>query len=199
MIAKGGRLFVGLSTAAAVAFLPFELYASIALASLALFLVFVFRDPKRTIGDGVVAPADGKVRDVDAVKGYVSTYLALRNVHVTRAPIDGVVTGKQRSRGKHAPAFSRRTEHNERLEISLRTGLGDISIVEMTGAVARRIVPYVQVGQALGKGEKMSLIRFGSRVDIFLPPATVRIVVKKGDRLRGGVTRIAEVLDGSVE
>ena len=184
------------ATAVAV---PFSLYAAAALAALTLFFVFVFRDPKRAIGDGIVAPADGTVREVDPEKGFVSTYLALRNVHVTRAPIDGVVQMKNRWHGKHAPAFSEKTVHNERLEIRLGTRMGEVSIVQMTGAIARRIVPYVSEGQALGKGQKLGLIRFGSRVDVFLPPSSVTILVKKGDRLRAGVTRIAEVCDGRVE
>jgi phosphatidylserine decarboxylase len=199
VIAKGGRLFVALSATAAIVVLPLAVYATVALAVLTVMFIFVFRDPKRTIGDGIVAPADGRVRHVDEEKGLVSTYLALRNVHVTRAPIEGVITRSERAHGKHSPAFSRKTEHNERLELSLKTKLGDVSIIEMTGAIARRIVPYVDIGQSLGKGEKLSLIRFGSRVDLFLPPSSVKILVRKGDSLRGGVTRIAEVRDGHLE
>ena len=192
-------MFVAISAIAALASLPIQVYVAAGFVALSVIFVFVFRDPKRVIGDGIVAPADGRVRETDEEKGLISTYLALRNVHVTRAPLDGLVTRKSRKHGKHKPAFSTMTEHNERLEFSIRTGLGEISIVEMTGAIARRIVPYVDVGQSLGKGDKLSLIRFGSRVDLFLPPSHIRILVKKGDRLRGGVTRIAEVLDGSVE
>jgi len=199
VIARGGRAFVGLSAGATgVAFLVLP-YAAIALVCLTAFFAFVFRDPKRSIGAGVVAPADGVVREVDESRGLVSTYLALRNVHVTRAPVDGVVEKRQRSRGKHAPAFSKRTEHNERLEIALKTSRGHISVIHMTGAIARRIVPYVDVGQSLGKGEKMSLIRFGSRVDVYLPPSSFKIVARKGQKLRAGVTLIAEDSDGDVE
>jgi phosphatidylserine decarboxylase len=199
MIAKGGRVFVAMSAAGSLLALPFMLYASVGFACLALFLIFMFRDPRRTIGDGIVAPADGRVREIDEEKGLVSTYLALRNVHVTRAPIKGTVTKKERSHGKHSPAFSRKTEHNERLHISLMTPHGEVSIVEMTGAIARRIVPYIDVGQELAKGDRMSLIRFGSRVDIYLPIESLRILVKKGDRLRGGITPIAEDRNGGVE
>jgi len=179
--------------------IPFSVYAAVSLAALTLFFVFVFRDPARAIGDGIVAPADGTVREADQEKGLVSTYLALRNVHVTRAPIDGVVQKKNRWHGKHSPAFTADTVHNERLELTLGTHLGEISIIQMTGAIARRIVPYVSEGESLGKGQKLGLIRFGSRVDVFMPPSTVRILVKKGDKLRAGVTRIAEVCDGRVE
>lgn len=187
------------SAVAAVAFLPFQVFASVGFACLACFLATMFRDPRRTVGDDIVAPADGMVREVDPERGFVSTYLALRNVHVTRAPMDGVIDRKTRFRGKHAPAFSRKTVKNERLELTLRSRLGDISIIQMTGAIARRIVPYVDEGQALAKGDKLSLIRFGSRVDLYLPPDKTKILVTKGQRLRAGVTRIAEGQNGRAE
>lgn len=190
---------MGAGAAATAVAVPFSPYAAAALAGLTLFLAFVFRDPRRTIGEGVVSPADGTVREVDQGKGLVSIYLALRNVHVTRAPTEGIVQRKCRERGRHAPAFSSRTVHNERLEIQIGTGLGEISVIQMTGAIARRIVSYVSEGESLGKGQKLGLIRFGSRVDVFLPPTAFVITVRKGDKLRAGVTRIAEVCDGRVE
>ncbi|MCX6658043.1 MAG: phosphatidylserine decarboxylase [Euryarchaeota archaeon] len=199
MIARGGRGLVGLSAVATAAALPFQLYVAAGLAGLTIFLICVFRDPRRTIGDGIVSPADGTVRAVDHGKGLVSIYLALRNVHVTRAPLEGVLENSLHTLGRHRPAFSRGTPSNERLEMSLMTRIGRISIIEMTGAIARRIVPYVKQGQELGKGTKISLIRFGSRVDLYLPPSSVRIVVEKGQKLRAGVTCIAEVCDGRVE
>lgn len=199
MIAKGGRIFFFLSVVGAAALLPLALYASVAFFGLSLFFLFVFRDPRRQVGPDVVAPADGVVRDVDVGKGLVSTYLALRNVHVTRAPLDGTIERRELFRGGHVPAFSRKTPSNERLEIILRTSIGRVSIVQMTGAVARRIVPYVVEGQNILKGEKLGLIRFGSRVDLFLPRGRIDIVVSKGDRLKAGVTKIAEVRDGSPE
>jgi len=178
---------------------PFLIYAAIGFSVLTVFLACVFRDPNRSIGKGIVSPADGTVRDVDPVKGMVSIYLALRNVHVTRAPVDGKIQTAVHRPGKHRPAFAKGTPSNERLELSMQSGLGEISMVQMTGAIARRIVPYVGAGEAVGKGEKLSLIRFGSRVDVFLPPASVRLVVAKGQRLKAGVTCIAEGLDGRVE
>lgn len=190
---------VGLSAVATAATLPFQLYVAAGLAGLTVFLICVFRDPRRTIGDGIVSPADGTVRAIDREKGLVSIYLALRNVHVTRAPLEGVLENSLHMLGKHRPAFSKGTPNNERLEMSLMTRIGRISIIEMTGAIARRIVPYVKQGQELGKGAKISLIRFGSRVDLYLPPSSVRIVVEKGQKLRAGVTCIAEVCDGRVE
>lgn len=160
------------------------------------FLVCVFRDPRRSIGHGVVSPADGTVREIDQVKGLVSIYLALRNVHVTRAPFEGEIESAVHRPGRHSPAFAKNTPANERLELSISTRLGKVSMVQMTGAIARRIVPYVGSGQPVGKGARLSLIRFGSRVDVYLPPSSVKITVRKGQRLRAGVTCIAEELDG---
>jgi phosphatidylserine decarboxylase len=195
LIAVGGRALVGIAASAAAISAPFYVYASIGFIGLTLFLVFVFRDPRRKISDGIVSPADGKVREVDAERGVVSIYLALRNVHVTRSPLDGLVEKTSHLPGSHRPAFSKKTTSNERFEISLKSAIGDISMIQMTGALARRIVPYVKDGQQVGRGEKLSLIRFGSRVDVLLPPAKARITVSKGQRLRAGVTIIAEVSD----
>jgi phosphatidylserine decarboxylase len=199
LIAKGGRGFVGLGVLATIASLPFEIYASIGFGAFTVFLAIVFRDPRRTIGKGIVAPADGTIREVDPATGLISTYLALRNVHVTRAPIPGVVEMAEIIKGKHRPAFAKTSARNQRLEILVRTDIGQVRAVEMVGAIARRIVPYIRVGQSLAKGEKLSLIRFGSRVDLFLPIGSVRIMVKKGQKVKAGLTQIAEVLDGGME
>ena len=195
MIARGGRVFVLLSAAAAVATFFVSVYACVAFACLAGFLAFVFRDPSRSAGSGIVAPADGVVREVDHEKGLVSIYLALRNVHVTRAPTDGVVSKMVRYPGRHLPAFSARSPNNERVEVGMETGIGGITIMHMSGILARRIVPYVDQGIPLGKADRLGLIRFGSRVDLFLPPGRVRIKAQVGQRLRAGVTCVAEVAD----
>ena len=199
MIAKGGRLFVGLGAVACAAALPFEPYASVGFGGFTIFLACMFRDPRRDIGEGIVAPADGTIREVDQSTGLVSTYLALRNVHVTRAPIPGKVVKTEIVKGKHSPAFAKDSGHNQRLVIDFDTSIGKVRAIEMVGALARRIVPYIRPGQSLSKGERMSLIRFGSRVDLFLPAGSVRITVKKGQRVRAGTTKIAEVSDGGLE
>lgn len=187
-----------MSALAATIALPFEIEICGAFTVFTGFLVFVFRDPERIPGNGFVSPADGTVRDVDEGKGYVSIYLALRNVHVTRAPTEGTVTAVERAKGAHAPAFSKRTEGNERVEMTFSTAAGDVRIVQMVGALARRIVPYVIKGQTISKAERLSLIRFGSRVDIFLPAQRARIVAKRGQKVRAGTTCIAEVIDVEV-
>jgi phosphatidylserine decarboxylase len=199
LIARGGRKFVGISAVASAATLPLFVPLSVSLACLTAFFAVIFRDPPRAIGSGIVSPADGIVRAVDPEKGYLSIYLALRNVHVTRSPFDATVAKVVQIRGKHRPAFSESTPANERVEIDLRTAIGDVSMVQMTGAIARRIVPYIQREQLLTKGQKLSLIRFGSRVDIRMPADKIRMVVHKGQRLYGGKTSIAEVRDAPLD
>jgi phosphatidylserine decarboxylase len=199
MIARGGRAAVAVTALGAAAALLLNEYLAMGLAGFAVFLAVVFRDPKRTVGEGVVSPADGTVREVDEAAGYVSIYLALRNVHVTRAPMGGRVERAAHVMGRHSPAFTRRSVENERFEISISTDSGPASLVEMVGSIARRIVPYIRDGQMLRKGDRISLIRFGSRVDLRLPPSNTRITVKKGDRLRAGETKVAEVLHGRLE
>lgn len=184
-----------LSSAAAAATLFLSTYACVGFVCLTGFLAFVFRDPPRSAGRGVVAPADGTVREVDHEKGLVSIYLALRNVHVTRAPMEGVVTKMVRYPGRHLPAFSARSPNNERVEVGMDTGIGRVTIMHMSGILARRIVPYVDRGHSLGKADRLGLIRFGSRVDLTMPPEKVRITARVGQRLRAGVTCVAEVSD----
>jgi len=197
MIARGGRAFVAAGAVGSALALPFSTAGFIGLVTFTAFLAFVFRDPRRVSGEGIVAPADGVVREVDPEKGLVSTYLALRNVHVTRVPVDGTVESALRSKGGHAPAFSGKVERNERVDVRLRTSIGTVDVVLMAGALARRIVPYIGAGEVRRKGDRLGLIRFGSRVDLYLPNDRVRILVEKGQRIRAGVTMVAEVLDGN--
>lgn len=195
MIARGGRLFVFASAAAAVALFPLSVYACVGFAGLTCFLVFVFRDPSRSAGSGIVAPADGRVREIDRDRGLVSIYLALKDVHVTRAPIEGVVSGMVRHPGRHLPAYSTRSPNNERVEVTMDTRIGPVKITHMSGILARRIVPYIGTGTTVSKADRLGLIRFGSRVDILMPPGRVAIRAEIGQRLRAGVTCIAEVTD----
>ncbi|MBN1677537.1 MAG: phosphatidylserine decarboxylase [Candidatus Thermoplasmatota archaeon] len=199
MIARGGRAAVAFVSLCVIPALLLSPYLSIALAGLALVFVFMFRDPNRDVGQGIVSPADGTVREVDHANGYLSIYLALRNVHVTRAPMDGTVKRAAHVMGRHVPAFTKKSVENERLEITMGTKNGPASMIEMAGIIARRIVPYIEEGQTLRKGDRISLIRFGSRVDLRLPPSEMSITVRRGDKLRAGETKIAEVLRGGME
>jgi phosphatidylserine decarboxylase len=195
LIARGGRLLVLVTAATAIGLSPFEPLASVPFACLAVFLLFVFRDPSRDAGNGIVAPADGTVREVDRARGLVSIYLALWNVHVTRAPLAGRVSNLVRHSGSHVPAFSVRSPGNMRVEVALDTDIGPVTATLMTGMVARRIVPYVDSDHKLAKADRLGLIMFGSRVDLVLPPDRVVITAEVGQRVRAGETCVAEVAD----
>ena len=155
------------------------------------FLLF-FRDPDRPVGDQVVSPADGRVLQVDRVMGRLSIFMNLHNVHVNRAPLGGVVVAMKYRTGGHVSADRDEAVQNERLETRLSTSLGPLHLTQVSGAVARRIVPYIQSGQRVRKGQRIGLIRFGSRVEVGLPPG-LRIVVARGDRVLAGQTTIAVV------
>ena len=157
-------------------------------------VTWFFRDPDRAPeGDGLVAAADGLVLSVaqDAAgRTTVSTYLNLLDVHVTRAPCDGVVVEQDYRPGRHQRASSRSANDNERLRWRLSTAYGELVLTQYAGAVARRIVPYRSTGDRLVRGERIGLIRFGSRVDITLP-AGLRVTVRAGERLSAGATVVA--------
>jgi phosphatidylserine decarboxylase len=167
-----------------------------------LFLVF-FRDPKRNIGNGIVAPADGKIREISKIKDddigdctKISTFMNLHNVHVNRMPFDGIIKDVVHINGAHLPAFKKESERNERVIITANTDIGLIKIIQIAGTLARRIVPYVKGGDELKKGDKIGLIRLGSRVDVYLPTKKIKhITVKINDRIKAGADTIAEIND----
>lgn len=160
-----------------------------------LFLVF-FRDPKRTINNGIVAVADGKITEIKDFEDYVKIiiFMNAHNVHVNRMPIDGKIIEIKHVLGKHIPAFFKDSERNERVNIKIECELGIIKIVQIAGIVARRIVPYIKEGDFLKKGERIGIIKFGSRVDLYLPKNKVEMCVIKGDKVKAGETRIANLL-----
>lgn len=162
----------------------------------ALFSAFFFRDPRRRTGRGVVAAADGVIREV-SIEGkemVISTFMNLHNVHVNRSPMKGKVTGVRRVKGGYSPAFGKSADNNSRVVVSMDTGIGNVSITQIAGTFAWRIVPYVRRGQVLRKGRRIGIIRFGSRVDVALPADKARAVVTTGDRVKAGTSTIAEVL-----
>lgn len=162
---------------------------------LALLFLNFFRDPARTPGRGLVAPADGVVSGVDEWEDgrtRVATFMNPLDVHVNRAPLDGVVRSVAHVRGGFVPAFRKDSERNERVVWIFDTAVGELEVVQITGAVAKRIVPYLGAGAAVRKGDRIGIIRLGSRVDVYLP-AGVAPAVKVGDRMVAGETTLAEV------
>jgi len=156
------------------------------------FTLYFFRDPERVppSQEGiVVSPADGRI--VQARPTRVSVFLNLTDVHVCRAPQSGRVQGVEHVRGRFLAAFREAaSEHNERTAITVETGRGPLALTLVAGLIARRIVCKVVQGQQVAVGERVGLIRFGSRVDLHLPPEA-RVEVRVGDRVRAGETVIA--------
>jgi len=166
------------------------------------FLVF-FRDPDRNVGNGIVVCADGKIREItkldDKVVGrciMVSIFMNLYNVHVNRMPIDGTIVDVKHYSGLHLPAFKKESEKNERMVIIVDSVIGRVKIVQIAGTIARRIVTYVKKGDKVKKGERIGIIRLGSRVDVYLPSDKVKKVnVKVGEYVKAGVDTLAEIND----
>jgi len=170
---------------------------------LTLFFIIFFRDPEREVGEGVVACADGKIREIISLKDddvgesiRVSTFMNVYNVHVNRMPFDGVIKDIKHVSGFYVPAFKKESERNERVIILVDTEVGILKIIQIAGTLARRIVSYIKNGDKVKKGEKIGMIRLGSRVDIYLPSKSIkRVNVKVGDRVKAGCDTIAEIND----
>lgn len=165
----------------------------LALALTALLLNF-FRDPERRAADGIAACADGVVTEIGEKDGRmrIVTFMNPLNVHVNRVPADSVVRRREHVPGGFIPAFNKESDANERMIWDLETPYGEIRVVQIAGTVARRIVPYVDAGARLAKGERFGMIRLGSRVDVYLPPGATP-AVKIGDKVRAGETTLATV------
>ena len=166
----------------------------------ALAVAFFFRDPDRPGDRGpalYLAPADGRILAVEQVMEpdyiggpatRISIFLSLFDVHVQRSPVAGVVERVERRPGRFAAAWSEAAEsENESTLIGIRTGEERVVVRQVAGLVARRIVTYVEEGDDVEQGERIGLIRFGSRVDLYLPADAV-IDVEAGTRVYGGQT-----------
>ena len=159
-----------------------------------IFLIF-FRDPKRIIGEGIVSPADGRIIDLKIEKDqvFIAIFMNIFNVHVNRIPIDGIITEMKHFPGKHLRAYKKESDQNERVTIDIDSPIGKVTVVQIAGLIARRIYPYIKKGDKLKKGDRIGIIRFGSRVDVYLPANRIKNVnVKIKDIVFAGVTTIAE-------
>ncbi|PRX52855.1 phosphatidylserine decarboxylase [Nonomuraea fuscirosea] len=167
--------------------------AAVPLSALTGGMLWFFRDPDRTPGHGrVLSPADGVVQSIDPWpdgRTRVAIFMNPLNVHVNRAPLAGNVTSVQHVAGGFLPAFNKDSDQNERVVWHFETALGDIEMVQIAGAVARRIVPYLSAGAKVEQAERIGLIRLGSRVDLYLPEG-ITPAVSVGDKTVAGVTRI---------
>ena len=176
-----------------------------ALTLVAIWVAYFFRDPERVGERGerlVIAPADGKVvmiTDVDEPSFMrersvrISIFMNVFNVHVNRYPVTGTVRYVERKAGRFMNAAAEQSSmENEQTSIGLETRTSRVLVRQIAGLIARRIATYAVQGQQVQQGDRMGLIRFGSRVDVFLPAgSTVR--VKTGDVTYAGVTVVGEL------
>jgi phosphatidylserine decarboxylase len=178
---------------------------ALAVTLVALWVAYFFRDPERTGQRGkflVLAPADGKVVDVKEVNEpifirdralRVSIFMNVFNVHVNRYPVGGTVRHVQRTAGRFLNAAGERASlENEQVSVGIEIDGTRVLVRQIAGLIARRIHTYSTEGQTVNQGDRMGIIRFGSRVDVFVPvDATPRVTV--GDITIAGVTVVAEL------
>ena len=188
-----------LGVAVLVALLTTPAWASLPLL-LAIFFVQFFRDPERAIPatpGAIVSPGDGHVTDVATIsidgrpRTRISIFLSVFDVHVNRAPISGVITKVEYRRGKFKNAMAKACADENEQNIVTVAGEGqEVIFKQIAGLLARRIVFTKSEGDVVERGERVGLIKFGSRVDVIFDPAAV-VQVKRGDRVYGGSSVLA--------
>lgn len=173
---------------------------TVGITGLLIFILSFFRIPKRTYTQGedsIVAPCDGTVVVIEEVEAdeyfkdkrlQLSIFMSPLNVHVNRNPVSGEVLYSQYHKGKYLVAWHPKSStDNERHSVVYRQGNKEILVKQIAGALAKRIVNYLKPGDKVKQGEEMGFIKFGSRVDLLLPPDT-KIEVKINQKVKGGVT-----------
>jgi len=211
--AREGYPFIGIATLLAVAAFALALMRrswslwllAVIITILALWVAYFFRDPERSGERGpniVVAPADGKlimITEVDEpafIGGRatrLSIFMNVFNVHVNRYPVDGTVSYVHYNKGKFFNAAAEKSSlENEQSSVGIQSGSARILVRQIAGLIARRIVTYSRSGQSVKQGDRMGLIRFGSRVDVFIPTDS-RLRVKLGTLTTAGTTVLAEL------
>ncbi|MBF0568735.1 MAG: phosphatidylserine decarboxylase family protein [Nitrospirae bacterium] len=202
--APEGRPFILGAVAATVAvFITLKNWITAIPFFITLFMLYFFRDPERvtpTDDGAVISPADGKILLVIEVKEEeflkrdvrkISIFMSPLNVHVNRAPYDGEVMSVRHTPGSFKKAFlDEASLKNDNIAMVMKTKKGDILLRQVAGSIARRAVCRVRRGDTLKQGQRYGIIKFSSRVDIYLPLAA-KVVVKQGDKVLAGVTVIA--------
>ena len=170
-----------------------------------ILIIQFFRDPDRDINwlpNQVLSPADGIISDITSVSEQdyfqeprirIGIFLALTNVHVQRAPLTGKVAFVNHQKGKNLPAFEPAASYeNEQITMGINTESGLVVIKQISGILARKCYNYANAGDQIQAGQRYGLIKFGSRVEIFLP-ASAEPQSKVGDKVKGGLTILAKI------
>jgi phosphatidylserine decarboxylase len=175
---------------------------------LAAFFLWFFRDPERAIpqtAGAIVSPADGKVTDVSTVvmdgqkRTRISIFLSVFDVHVNRSPMAGTIRDVRYQHGRFLNAMNQASaDQNEQNVVTVEGQGHTLVFKQIAGILARRIVFDKKVGDTVGRGERVGLIKFGSRTDILLDPAA-SVQVKKGDRVKGGASVLAYWASGETQ
>lgn len=200
-----GTLMMGLVLGWKVFNLEWLLFALCVFFILMAFTLYFFRDPERRVprGEGfIVSPADGRVVHVAELSSIpffegrakvVTIYLSFWDVHINRVPISGEVTFLNYQSGRFHPAFQpQASERNEHAIIGIEGKIGGVFVKQIAGMLARRIVCRLKIGDRVRQGERYGMIKFGSRVEVYLPSSVV-LRVSEGDQMRGGESIIGVV------
>lgn len=181
---RTGLRIILISTVLAALFYFLSYAISVIFLFISAFTAFFFRDPERTIEEGVISPADGKI---DFLKGNrLEIFMGLLDCHVNRSPCDGVVEKIEYIPGRFSPAFLKGIR-NETNRITIKADDGIFVVEQVAGFFARRIICYVKEGERVKKGQKLGMIVFGSRVTLEVPKG-YRFVVREGEKVKAGQT-----------
>lgn len=206
IISEGFPFIIPLGVVTLIAFIAGFDWIALPLLLLTLCAIWFFRNPERTMPENplqIISPADGKVIGIEEVTCEenpdrtllkISIFMNVFNVHVNRIPFPGEVVSIRYKPGKFLSAdLDKASALNERNTVLIRTDDGrEIRIVQIAGLIARRIVCWLKQGMKVTKGERFGLIRFGSRVELFLPLGST-LLVKRGHKVRAGETPIGEL------
>jgi phosphatidylserine decarboxylase len=200
MVKDGYKFAAAPLVAGIVAVLVHWTWLGGALIFLGVFVLFFFRDPERkppSDPDTIVSPADGRIMEVaeESLEGKagrrISVFLSIFDVHVNRSPVAGQITAIKYQTGKfYAAMRGKASAENEQNAFYVRSERGEIVFKQIAGWVARRIVCWKSVGDSVIRGERVGMIRFGSRMDIWLPEG-VEIMVRPGEHVAGGSSVLA--------
>ena len=200
-----GRIYLVSAIILTIILIPFFIFIGIFFAILSIYIFYFFRDPNRIVplDSFIVSPADGTITyigdantpfDIENSNQFytkVSIFLSIFDVHVNRMPIDGTIKEIKYIPGKFINAtLDKSSEQNEKNIIKISNGNYDYFVVQIAGLIARRIVCNVNLNQDLKKGERIGIIKFGSRVDLYLPKSN-KVLVSKGQKVIGGETIIS--------
>jgi phosphatidylserine decarboxylase len=207
IISEGFPFIIPLGAMTLAAFVTGFTWSGVLILLVTFFVIWFFRNPERTMQENpvqLISPADGRVIGIEEVASNehpgrslmkISIFMNVFNVHVNRIPFSGEVLSVRYKPGKFLSAnLDKASALNERNTVLIRTDDGrEIITVQIAGLIARRIVCWLKEGMRVTKGERFGLIRFGSRVELFLPLGST-LLVKIGDKVRAGETPIGELI-----